>query len=408
MTILTPKQKKVLRDTLRSPHRFNVSVGAVRSGKTYLDFFRIPYRLRNLKDGENAVLIGNTQATLERNVIAPMRKFWGDSLVGNVHAGKVRLFGKDCFIVGAEKIAGGEKLRGMSIGYAYGDEITTWNENVFRMLESRLDKENSVFDGTCNPSSPSHWFKKFLDSDADIYRADFSIDDNPALPEKFVRSLKREYLGTVYYDRFILGKWRSADGIIYRTFADHPNDFILKNIPEKDIIMADIGVDFGGNDSAHAFNLTGYTRSYAKIITLSEYYNKKIISPSELERDFRDFVIASKKKFPALRDVYCDSAEQVLIRGLKNSAAKNRLGVEIHNAAKKKISDRICFYTGIMSAGRYFISENCIHTIDAFSEAQYCDDGTRRDNGSSNIDSLDAQEYSTEKRMNEIIEAGLM
>ena len=74
------------------------------------------------------------------------------------------------------------------------------------MLKSRLDKPTSIFDGTCNPDSPNHWFKKFLDSDADIFLQHYVIDDNPFNSPEFIENLKKEYRGTVYYDRFILGK----------------------------------------------------------------------------------------------------------------------------------------------------------------------------------------------------------
>ncbi len=379
-------------------------MGAVRSGKTYLDYFRIPIRLRRLGRGENAVFIGNTVKSLERNIISPMREIWGSGLVGSVRGSNVEMFGRSCILIGADRCDGAEKIQGMSIGYAYGDEITTWNEDVFRMIQSRLDRPDSVFDGSCNPGAPNHWFKGFLDSGADIHLTQFSLDDNPTLPDSFVRQLKAEYAGTVYYDRYILGKWRSCDGVIYRAFADKPDDFIIHNIDPKDIIMADVGVDFGGNGSAHAFNLTGYTAGYGKVITLDEYYCRKIISPAQLENDFVDFIARCRKKYPRLYDVYCDSAEQVLIRGLKNAAERAGLRVSIHNAAKKNIADRIAFYTSLMAQGRYFIMDGCTHTIDAFMAAEYDSTGGRKDDGTSNIDSLDAQEYSTEHRMNDILD----
>ncbi len=81
--------------------------------------------------------------------------------------------------------------RGAAFEYAYGDEMTTWDEDVFQMLKSRLSCPHSHFDGTCNPESPSHWFKKFLDSDADIYCQAYTIDDNPTLPAQFVADLKK-------------------------------------------------------------------------------------------------------------------------------------------------------------------------------------------------------------------------
>ena len=54
-----------------------------------------------------------------------------------------------------------------------------------------------------------------------------TIDDNPFLDSAFVENLKREYAGTVYYDRYINGLWVAAEGSIYRTFADDPERFII-------------------------------------------------------------------------------------------------------------------------------------------------------------------------------------
>ncbi len=385
-------------------HRYNISVGAVRSGKTYLDLFRIPKRIRSAGQHGNVVLIGCTQSSLERNILSPMRDIWGENMVGRIRPdGRITLFGKECCAIGGALSSAAEKLRGMSIAYCYGDEITTWSEDVFRMIQSRLDREESVFDGTCNPDSPEHWFRKFLCGGFDTAVSSFTIADNPALPPAFVEQLKKEYAGTVWYDRFILGKWAAGEGIIYRQFAADTDAFLL-DAPPPGIIMADIGVDFGGNGSAHAFSLTGYTRGYREIVTLDEYYRKEIISPAELEADFVDFVRRSKEKYPCLCDIYCDSAEQVLIRGLKNAAYRNIAGVELHNAKKCPVNDRIRFYSALMGRRRYFVMKHCVHTTEAFSTALW-NGSVRMDNGSTNIDSLDAQEYSTEHRMNEILDS---
>ncbi len=407
--ILTPRQKEVWDASFSDPKKWNISVGAVRSGKTYLDYFRIPRRIMQADPMGTVILVGNTEGTLERNILSPMRRMYGGKLVGKIKGGgSVRLFGRDCYALGAYRKGCADKLQGTSISYCYGDEITTWNEDVFKMLISRLDRKGSCFDGSCNPAEPSHWFKQFIDRDGrpDEMRVSvFSIDDNTFLPPEFIESVKREYAGSVYYDRYILGQWKSAEGAIYRQFADRPGDFVIKSRDIPEIIMADMGVDFGGNGSATAFNLTGYTAGYKYIVTLDEYYKKDIMSPAELERDFSDFVIRVRKKYPMLRDVYCDSAEQVLIRGLKNAAAAQLLPVEIHNARKGDISQRIRFYCSLMSRGRYKIADKCRHTIGAFCNAVWDGGGSDRrlDDGIVNIDSLDAQEYSTESRMNEIL-----
>ena len=57
---LTEKQKKTAEKVLRSPKRWNISVGAVRSGKTYLDYYVIPRRVIAADRAGQVVLIGLT------------------------------------------------------------------------------------------------------------------------------------------------------------------------------------------------------------------------------------------------------------------------------------------------------------------------------------------------------------
>jgi len=219
---LTEYQQEFLRNC---SHRWNIKTGATRSGKTYLDCaVTIPQRILAARDEGLLVMLGNTLGTLERNVLEPMRALWGAELVGVVRtsaAGNVvQLFGRKVYVLGADNKKHIARIQGAAFEYAYGDEITTWDEGVFQMLKSRLSCPHSHFDGTCNPDNPQHWFKRFLDSDADIYCQAYTIDDNPTLPPEFVAQLKKEYAGTVYYNRFILGQWAAAGGIIYRPFAD--------------------------------------------------------------------------------------------------------------------------------------------------------------------------------------------
>lgn len=217
--LLSQKQREFV---LEANHRWNFKGGATRSGKTYLDFrWIIPIRIRERigKDGLT-VILGVTKSTIERNVLEPMRNLYGDTLVGIISSDNtVWLFGEKCYCLGAEKVSQVSKIRGASIKYCYGDEVADWSEDVFELLKSRLDKEYSCFDGTFNPQYPSHWLKRFLDSNADIFSQTYTIDDNPFLPEVFVENLKKEYAGTVFYDRYILGKWTLAEGLVYPMFS---------------------------------------------------------------------------------------------------------------------------------------------------------------------------------------------
>ena len=94
MQLWTPKQSEFIRE---AHHRWNFKGGATRSGKTYMDFrYVIPSRIRQRagKDGLT-VILGVTKATIERNVLEPMRTLYGDELVAYISSDNtVTLFGE--------------------------------------------------------------------------------------------------------------------------------------------------------------------------------------------------------------------------------------------------------------------------------------------------------------------------
>lgn len=216
-SIFTEKQKKVLKC---ADKRWNILCGATRSGKTHISYFKMLERIREHYN-HNILLAGKTVNTLERNVLTPMRTIFGTSHIGSISKsnGEVTIFGKRCFAVGANDDRAITKIQGMGIGYAYCDELTTFPENFFEMLKSRLDLPNSKCDATCNPESPSHFVKKHIDNkNLDIYSEHFTIYDNTFLSADFIRNLENEYRGTIYFDRWILGKWVKTEGLVYPLF----------------------------------------------------------------------------------------------------------------------------------------------------------------------------------------------
>lgn len=403
---LTDKQVEYL---MHANHRWNVKTGATGSGKSFLDFTTlIPKRLERLRGEGLAVMIGNTQGTLERNILEPMRHWW-PGLVSDIHADNtVDIWGKSVYVLGADSKKHVARIQGATFEYVYGDEITTWSEDVFNMLKSRLRCAHSRFDGTCNPDNPNHWFKKFLDGDADIYHQHYTIYDNPHLTPEFVENLKLEYAGTVLYDRYILGLWKAAEGSIYRKWCDNPAPF-LRTVSRSDICRAIIGVDFGGNGSATSFVCVGILNGYAGAAVLREYYHKGVISPEKQEREFVEFARSCHEDFGAW-EAYCDSAEQTLIEGFRVSAMRDRLPIDIQNAKKGEINNRIRFVTRLMGRGAFFVDESCTHVRDALTSAVYdsriLTKDVRLDNGTTDIDSLDAMEYALEPVMDDMIVLG--
>lgn len=401
---LSSKQKQFW---LGASHRWNIKTGATRSGKTYLDYYLIPRRIRACNGSGLILLLGNTKGTLERNILEPMRSIWG-GLVGNIGSdNKVNLFGRNCYALGADKVNQVTKIQGAGFEYVYGDEITTWHTDVFQMLKSRLDKPNSCFDGTCNPDNPNHWFKAFLDGDADIYHQHYTIDDNPFLTPQFVDNLKREYAGTVYYDRFILGLWTAAEGLIYRQFADREDDYLAKNLDSdylKDVEFVSVGVDFGGTRSLTAFVASAVHRNFSKITAVADYHikgRKGDIDADRLCQEFVGFVQRLRTKFPQLyiRYVFADSEAQYLINSLRAAVRRNGLGIEIADSAKYKITDRIIAANTLLNTGRMLISKDCEILRGGLRSAAWDKNrqDARLDNFSSDIDILDAFEYSWER-----------
>ena len=399
MMQLSPKQKEFWNNC---NCRWNIKTGATRSGKTYLDYYIIPKRIRACKGNGLIVLLGNTQGTIERNVLEPMRSIWGSGLVGTISStNKAKLFGKEAYILGADKKNQVARIQGAGIEYCYGDEITTWSQDVFQMLKSRLDKPNSCFDGTCNPDSPNHWFKEFLDSKANIYHQHYTIDDNPFLTDEFVSALKQEYYGTVYYNRFILGQWARAEGAIYKLFAGKPDRYFisLEELKQKKIQMINVGVDFGGNLSKHAFVATGITNDYEVIVLVSERHDADTDS-DKLCMLFIDFIKRVFDMYSNIDTVYCDSAEQVLIRTLRKALYDNGFNLSVRNASKIEIVDRIRLVAGLISRNKFFYTINADTVKDALTNAVWDETKiktVRLDDGSSDIDTLDAMEYSIER-----------
>lgn len=416
MIDFSAKQKEVWRNTIDQHHRWNISTGATRSGKTYLDYYKIPHRIRNAGDDGLILLLGNTQGTLERNILEPLRGIWTKALVGTIMHGSntVNLFGRKCYALGADKVSQVQRLQGAGLVYAYGDEVTTWHPDVFQMLKSRLDKPGACFDGTCNPEGPNHWFKTFLDSDADIYQMSFHIDDNKFLDPAFVRNLKAEYEGTVYFDRWIKGEWKAAEGVIYRQIADRPQQYIIarKDIDKPDFIT--VGADVGGNRSLSTFVATGFIDNFQQMVALMDHNipgKKGDIDSERFNLDFQGFFERLTTAFPGVpvRYVFVDNEAQYILNGLRNYCRKNGIDTKVTDAKKIAIKDRVIVGNTLLNTGRLMISEDCALLVPGLQNAVWDTkaaakgEDKRLDNFSTDIDILDGWEYSWEQFLHRLL-----
>nr|DAF48569.1 MAG TPA: large terminase [Siphoviridae sp. ctqBc4] len=189
------------------------------------------------------LILGVSLGNIERNVLTPMRDRFGDAMVGGIRGTEntATLFGEKVYCLGAEKRSQVSKLKGAEVKFCYCDELADISEDVFEMLKSRLSLTYSECHAACNPASPRHWLKRFLDTDGlDVYDQHYTIDDNPHLPRSYVDELRREYAGTVYYDRYILGRWTQAEGLIYPDF-EHAMEDDWHGEAVREVVSMDYG-----------------------------------------------------------------------------------------------------------------------------------------------------------------------
>lgn len=329
---LSRKQKEYIR---KADKRWNIKVGAVRSGKSFVDTsFVIPYRMRQVADKPGLVAIfGVSSQTIERNVLEPMREHYGKELVGTIKTGvgTATCFGEEVYCIGCAKVNAVDRIRGLSLKYAYGDEIAGWNDEVFAMIGSRLDKSYSKFDGACNPGGPSHWFKKWLDNPkVNAYIQHYVIFDNPFLSKSFVDSLCSEYEGTVYYDRYILGEWALAEGLIYPMYQDAIGE------PPKGAELTDWGLSIDyGTENAFATILWAQDAKTGIWYALDEYYySGRTTGIPKTDEEYADDITMFTK---AITDRY-EEEYQKAIADYDPYAARKKLRVVVDPSAASFIT----------------------------------------------------------------------
>ena len=409
-----------------------IADGAVRSGKTISMAPSFVMWAMNNYNGYDFALCGKTIGSLKRNVLntlftqcASLNLEWQYKRTENLiliiknkgTAGeRINYF----YTFGGKDESSQDLIQGMTLAGVFFDEVALMPQSFVTQAEARCSVEGAKFWYNCNPKGPTHYFyKEYIEKEAynvkNLLYLHFTMDDNLTLSEKVKEKYKRMFAG-VFYQRNILGLWVTAEGKIYKSFGkdniidvnawyERSNGRYIHKLRQQ-IGAVTIGVDFGGSGSSTAFTAMAYTRDFYYAVLVKEKRIKEEITPEQLNQMFVDFVKEVQTEYPTCRVAYCDSAEQVLIRGLKMACIKAKLAIDIKNAKKGPIIDRIRFGTAMFSQQRYFIISNCFESIEAYENAVWDDkkDDTRLDDGSTNIDNLDSAEYSQEKYIKRMID----
>lgn len=397
----TKKQKEVIKEGYC---RLMILTGGVRGGKTFLTYFYIP-ELIDKFESSKGILIGKTLASLSENVIRPMQELYGSKCISDVKSSAdgtkyCKMFGKRVRCVGANDAKAENKIRGATYAWAIGDEVGTWSKSTFDMLMSRLSEAGAICIVTTNPDNPNHWFNKeyILKEGIEKKVYKFTIDDNEFLDRGYVENLKNVYRGTELYDRYILGEWASGSGAIYKKFIAEIDKYIIDEINKDEIIDYAIGVDFGENKSATAFQLLGLLRGYEGIVVLDEEYIEKHGDVKLLQRQFSEFVRRCYNEGWRPNTTYYDCVQRTLGESLRTQIEAEGLPLLVKPCYKEPILERIHQEQALIGAYRFKIYRKCQRTIDAFKDAVWNEKVEERlDDGTSNIDTLDATEYAYQK-----------
>ncbi len=406
----TTKQNELIRAFKQGKlKRLNILEGSVRSGKTWISLIVWALWVATRPKDYLYMMCAKSLQTLKRNCLLPLQELVGkNNFSFSTSTKEGILFGRKIMLEGANDARSEGKIRGITLGGAYCDELTLFPKDFFAMLLSRLSEPGAKLIATTNPDVPTHWllteYLKNENLSGGLFRMFFHIDDNTTLPADYVESLKKEYTG-VYYDRFIRGDWVVANGAIYRVFTDSPSAYNAVEIPAFEYL--NVGLDFGGNGSKHALCASGITHDMRELYALkTERIPAADMTPQARYKRVYDFCEDILKRYGKISAVYADSAEQTLIAGLRQ--ALRPLGIVVKNSLKREINDRIFATTMLMAGGRFRLaSEECGTLIDAFRGAVWNDKiigkEERLDDGTSDIDTLDAFEYSFERFIPQLI-----
>lgn len=403
ITKISKKQAEFLGSDLA---RINILHGSIRSGKTVISLLKFALEVATYPLDAKFLMVGVTLETLKRNCLDILDEILpSGSFYYSLSNKTGYLYGHQVYLEGANDSQSMRKIRGMTLTGAYLDEASLHNQDFVRTVNGRLSEPKAFMIATTNPEEPTHWFKKdYIDAEGiDKKVWHFVLEDNIFLDKDYIKNVKAEYMqmGHAYYQRYILGLWVRAEGAVYNKFCENPNIYLIDEVNKNKIDYIQIGVDFGGNGSQTAFVATAFMNDDSICVLESLRIPSDSLDPETLGNKFKSFFNWVAINYPKanIRYVFADSAEQVLIRGLKNLG----LPVTIRNSLKREINERIRCVNGLFAKGKITIQKRCKSLIEALQSAVWKEKNSgadeRLDDGSTDIDSLDAFEYSFENEI---------
>ncbi len=225
--MISDQQKKIL----AFPYsRFKALIcdGAVRSGKTSLMTVSfIDWAMREF-NGKRFGICGKTVGSATENIIKPYMimsyarkrytmKWRRSDKILEVRRGRVVNWFE---VFGGKDESSYMLIQGRTLAGVLLDEVVLMPQSFVEQALARCSVNGSRLFFSCNPGNPNHWFKQEWINRHKEHNAlylHFSMEDNPGLSQETLDDYKSMYTG-VFYQRYILGQWVAAEGLVYPMF----------------------------------------------------------------------------------------------------------------------------------------------------------------------------------------------
>ena len=225
--MISDKQKKILAFPY-SDYDDLICDGAVRSGKTSIMMVAfVDWAMRNFS-GQRFGVCAKTVGSAKQNIIVPYMsmcyaqscyniKWHGSDKILEVSRGPVtNLFE----VFGGKDESSFTLIQGRTLAGVLLDEVVLMPQSFVHQAISRCSVNGAKLWFSCNPGAPTHWF--YLDwikrhRERNALYLHFEMRDNPSLSEKTLQNFENNFTG-VFYERYVLGKWVLAEGLIYPNY----------------------------------------------------------------------------------------------------------------------------------------------------------------------------------------------
>lgn len=338
-----------------------IADGAIRSGKTLSMSLSFVVWAMTTFNSQNFGMCGKTIGSFRRNVL-----FWLKLMlrsrgyhVTDHRADNLVIVTKDdvinyFYIFGGKDERSQDLIQGITLAGCFFDEVALMPESFVNQATGRCSVDGSKFWFNCNPDGPFHWFKvNWIDKliEKNILYLHFTMDDNLSLSEKIKARYRSMYSG-VFYQRYILGLWVVAEGVIYDMF-----DKVKHIVNELKDLLTDtyyVSVDYG-TQNATVFLLWCKNTAGKWICTKEYYYSGRDEAEQKTDTEYADDLKAFLGDVKP-KAIIIDPSAASFITELR------KRGYQIKKA-KNDVIDGIRYVATLLNQEKIAFVEECKNTI---------------------------------------------